>query len=128
MLHELTRVVFLGHWRKLQHDGIRLTRLVRSRPTVVTRNTWCTPRCALRLFKPARQVCGFESLARIPTGLDLREASGFVCAGLTCYNALRKTGATAGDIVAIQVRSSTDCYSSMSICRVLEGSATWEFR
>jgi D-arabinose 1-dehydrogenase-like Zn-dependent alcohol dehydrogenase len=47
-------------------------------------------------------VAPFESLARVPEGLKAEEAAPLLCAGLTCYNAFRLSGARAGDLVAIQ--------------------------
>ncbi len=41
------------------------------------------------------------ALARIPEGLSAAEAAPLMCAGITTYNALRHTGARAGDVVAI---------------------------
>lgn len=43
-----------------------------------------------------------ESLARIPAGLGAIETGPLLCAGLTTYNALRNSGARAGDTVAVQ--------------------------
>jgi len=43
-----------------------------------------------------------ESLARIPDGLSDAEAGPLLCAGITTYNALRNSGARAGDTVAVQ--------------------------
>ncbi len=43
-----------------------------------------------------------ESVARIPESLDAAEASPLLCAGVTTYNALRNSGARAGDTVAVQ--------------------------
>jgi D-arabinose 1-dehydrogenase-like Zn-dependent alcohol dehydrogenase len=43
-----------------------------------------------------------EALARIPDGLDAAEAGPLLCAGVTTYNALRNSGARAGDTVAVQ--------------------------
>jgi alcohol dehydrogenase/propanol-preferring alcohol dehydrogenase len=42
-----------------------------------------------------------EALARIPGGLAPAEAAPLMCAGVTTFNALRHTGASAGDVVAI---------------------------
>jgi alcohol dehydrogenase len=41
------------------------------------------------------------ALARIPDGLSFAEAAPMGCAGVTTFNALRLTGATAGDLVAV---------------------------
>jgi D-arabinose 1-dehydrogenase-like Zn-dependent alcohol dehydrogenase len=41
------------------------------------------------------------ALARIPTALPAREAAPLMCAGVTTYNALRHSSASAGDLVAI---------------------------
>jgi alcohol dehydrogenase, propanol-preferring len=43
-----------------------------------------------------------ESLARIPDELSAVEAAPLLCAGITTYNALRNSGARAGDTVAVQ--------------------------
>ncbi len=43
-----------------------------------------------------------ESVARIPEGLDAASAGPLLCAGVTTYNALRNSGARAGDLVAVQ--------------------------
>jgi len=43
-----------------------------------------------------------ESLARITEGLDLNTAGPLMCAGVTVFNALRNSGAVAGDVVAVQ--------------------------
>jgi D-arabinose 1-dehydrogenase-like Zn-dependent alcohol dehydrogenase len=43
-----------------------------------------------------------EALALIPDELPAEEAGRFMCAGVTVYNALRNSGARAGDVVAVQ--------------------------
>jgi D-arabinose 1-dehydrogenase-like Zn-dependent alcohol dehydrogenase len=43
-----------------------------------------------------------EALARIPDALTPEEAAPLMCAGITTFNALRKSGARSGDLVAIQ--------------------------
>jgi len=43
-----------------------------------------------------------ESVARLPADLDPAEAGPLMCAGVTTYNALRNSGARAGDTVAVQ--------------------------
>src|SRR5438105_172568 len=43
-----------------------------------------------------------EALALIPEELPPEEAGPFMCAGVTVYNALRNSGARAGDVVAVQ--------------------------
>jgi propanol-preferring alcohol dehydrogenase len=43
-----------------------------------------------------------EAVARIPAGMDAVTAAPLLCAGITTYNALRNTGARAGDTVAVQ--------------------------
>jgi propanol-preferring alcohol dehydrogenase len=43
-----------------------------------------------------------ESVARIPADLDAAETGPLMCAGITTYNALRNSGARAGDTVAVQ--------------------------
>ncbi|MCE5317725.1 MAG: alcohol dehydrogenase [Parachlamydia sp.] len=42
-----------------------------------------------------------SALAHIPEGLSFEEASPLMCAGITTFNALRNSGARAGDVVAI---------------------------
>jgi D-arabinose 1-dehydrogenase-like Zn-dependent alcohol dehydrogenase len=42
-----------------------------------------------------------EALALIPSELSAIEAGPLMCAGITTFNALRHSGATAGDVVAI---------------------------
>src|SRR5881394_1427794 len=42
-----------------------------------------------------------ETLAAIPDDLPAEEAGPFMCAGVTVYNALRNSGARAGDVVAV---------------------------
>jgi D-arabinose 1-dehydrogenase-like Zn-dependent alcohol dehydrogenase len=46
-------------------------------------------------------VAPHEALAAIPDDLDAIEAAPLLCAGITTYNALRHSGAKAGDVVAI---------------------------
>ena len=41
------------------------------------------------------------ALAAIPDDLPAEEAGPFMCAGVTVYNALRNSGARAGDVVAV---------------------------
>lgn len=43
-----------------------------------------------------------ESVARIPEGLDAKDAGPLLCAGVTTYNALRNLGAIPGQTVAVQ--------------------------
>jgi D-arabinose 1-dehydrogenase-like Zn-dependent alcohol dehydrogenase len=43
-----------------------------------------------------------ESVALMPDGLTPQEAAPLMCAGITTFNALRHSGAQAGDLVAIQ--------------------------
>ncbi|HLK19456.1 MAG TPA: alcohol dehydrogenase [Bryobacteraceae bacterium] len=47
-------------------------------------------------------VAPAQSLAAIPDELSPEEAAPLLCAGITTYNALRHSGATPGDVVAIQ--------------------------
>jgi D-arabinose 1-dehydrogenase-like Zn-dependent alcohol dehydrogenase len=42
-----------------------------------------------------------ESIARVPEGLSAVEAAPLMCAGITTFNALRHSGAGAGDVVAV---------------------------
>ncbi|HEU0209168.1 MAG TPA: alcohol dehydrogenase [Candidatus Udaeobacter sp.] len=43
-----------------------------------------------------------ETLAAIPDDVSAEEAGPFMCAGVTVFNALRNSGARAGDVVAVQ--------------------------
>jgi D-arabinose 1-dehydrogenase-like Zn-dependent alcohol dehydrogenase len=43
-----------------------------------------------------------EALALIPDAVPAEEAGPFMCAGVTVFNALRNSGARAGDLVAVQ--------------------------
>jgi len=47
-------------------------------------------------------VAPAEALASIPDDLPAEEAGPFMCAGVTVFNALRNSGARAGDVVAVQ--------------------------
>ena len=47
-------------------------------------------------------VAPAEALALIPDELPPEEAGPFMCAGVTVFNALRNSGARAGDVVAVQ--------------------------
>lgn len=47
-------------------------------------------------------VAPVEALAAIPDKLEAADAAPLLCAGITTYNALRNSGARAGDLVAIQ--------------------------
>jgi D-arabinose 1-dehydrogenase-like Zn-dependent alcohol dehydrogenase len=47
-------------------------------------------------------VAPVEALAAMPESLDAAEAAPLLCAGITTFNALRHSGAIAGDLVAIQ--------------------------
>jgi D-arabinose 1-dehydrogenase-like Zn-dependent alcohol dehydrogenase len=46
-------------------------------------------------------VAPTDALAAIPDDLSAEDAAPLLCAGVTTYNALRHSGATAGDVVAI---------------------------
>ena len=46
-------------------------------------------------------IAPFEALASIPDDLTSEDAAPLLCAGITTYNALRHSGARAGDLVAI---------------------------
>lgn len=46
-------------------------------------------------------VAPAEALARVPDDLDPEEAAPLLCAGVTTFNALRHTGASPGDLVAV---------------------------
>ncbi len=43
-----------------------------------------------------------EAVARMPEDLDSAEAGPLLCAGVTTFNSLRHSGATAGDLVGVQ--------------------------
>jgi D-arabinose 1-dehydrogenase-like Zn-dependent alcohol dehydrogenase len=47
-------------------------------------------------------IAPFEALASVPDDLKSEEAAPLLCAGITTFNALRHSGALAGDLVAIQ--------------------------
>ena len=47
-------------------------------------------------------VAPAAAVARIPDGLDAASAGPLMCAGITTFNALRNSGARAGDTVAVQ--------------------------
>ncbi len=47
-------------------------------------------------------VVPWESVARIPADMDAAAVAPLLCAGITTYNALRHSGARAGDTVAVQ--------------------------
>ncbi len=47
-------------------------------------------------------VAPAEAVAAIPENLPAEEAAPLLCAGITVYNALRHSGARAGDLVAVQ--------------------------
>jgi D-arabinose 1-dehydrogenase-like Zn-dependent alcohol dehydrogenase len=46
-------------------------------------------------------TCRASALARVPDGLTVEEAAPLMCAGVTTFNALRRSGARAGGLVAI---------------------------
>jgi D-arabinose 1-dehydrogenase-like Zn-dependent alcohol dehydrogenase len=46
-------------------------------------------------------IAPFEALAAVPDDLQADEAAPLLCAGITTFNALRHSGARAGDLVAI---------------------------
>jgi D-arabinose 1-dehydrogenase-like Zn-dependent alcohol dehydrogenase len=43
-----------------------------------------------------------EAVAKVPEGMDFKQAAPMMCAGMTVFNSLRHTKAVAGDLVAIQ--------------------------
>ncbi len=47
-------------------------------------------------------IARHEAVALMPRDLDAAEAGPLMCAGVTTYNALRHSGARAGDVVAVQ--------------------------
>jgi D-arabinose 1-dehydrogenase-like Zn-dependent alcohol dehydrogenase len=46
-------------------------------------------------------IAPFEALAAVPPELSAEEAAPLLCAGITTFNALRHSGAVAGDVVAV---------------------------
>jgi len=46
-------------------------------------------------------VVPFDTLARIPEGLDKIKAAPLLCAGITVFNAMRHQGLVAGDVCAV---------------------------
>ena len=46
-------------------------------------------------------VARANALARVPDGLDSVEAAPLLCAGITTFNAIRNSGATPGELVAV---------------------------
>ncbi|HLH44817.1 MAG TPA: zinc-binding dehydrogenase [Bryobacteraceae bacterium] len=47
-------------------------------------------------------VVPVEALVAIPDSLNAAEAAPLLCAGITTFNALRHSGASPGDLVAVQ--------------------------
>ena len=47
-------------------------------------------------------VCPWEAAARIPDALSAQDAAPLLCAGITTFNSLRNSGASPGDLVAVQ--------------------------
>lgn len=47
-------------------------------------------------------IASADALAPVPDAIPFEEAAPLFCAGLTTYNALRNSGARAGDLVAVQ--------------------------
>jgi D-arabinose 1-dehydrogenase-like Zn-dependent alcohol dehydrogenase len=47
-------------------------------------------------------IARHEAVALLPDGLDFAEAGPLLCAGITTFNSLRHSGATMGDLVAVQ--------------------------
>jgi len=47
-------------------------------------------------------IARHEAVALLPDGIDWAEAGPLLCAGITTFNALRNSGARAGDLVAVQ--------------------------
>ncbi|MGB2677639.1 MAG: alcohol dehydrogenase [Candidatus Acidiferrum sp.] len=47
-------------------------------------------------------IARHEAVALLPEGIDWAEAGPLLCAGITTFNALRNSGARAGDLVAVQ--------------------------
>lgn len=46
-------------------------------------------------------LAAVSALARVPDGLSATDAAPLMCAGVTTFNALRRSGARAGDLVAV---------------------------
>jgi D-arabinose 1-dehydrogenase-like Zn-dependent alcohol dehydrogenase len=79
---------------------------------------WTCPRCRRGDFITCRNlripgihfdggyadymIAPIEALASIPDELDAVHAAPLLCAGITTFNALRNSGARAGDVVAVQ--------------------------
>ena len=47
-------------------------------------------------------IAPIDAVARMPEGISPEDAAPLVCAGITTFNALRNSGARAGDLVAVQ--------------------------
>ena len=47
-------------------------------------------------------IADASALARVPASLDSVESAPLLCAGITTFNAIRNSGARAGDLVAVQ--------------------------
>jgi D-arabinose 1-dehydrogenase-like Zn-dependent alcohol dehydrogenase len=47
-------------------------------------------------------IADISALARVPESLDSVESAPLLCAGITTFNAIRNSGARAGDLVAVQ--------------------------
>jgi len=47
-------------------------------------------------------IARHEAVASLPEGIDWADAGPLLCAGITTFNALRNSGARAGDLVAVQ--------------------------
>ena len=65
-------------------------------------------------------IAPVEALAAIPDDLPAEEAGPFMCAGVTVYNALRNSGARAGEVVAVQA-------SAVSAISVYSTRGKWDF-
>ena len=61
-----------------------------------------SPASASTAATPSTRSFRSEAVARIPDELDAANAGPLLCAGVTTYNALRNSGARAGDTVAVQ--------------------------
>ena len=57
-------------------------------------------------------IAPVTALAAIPEGLPAEEAGPFMCAGVTVFNALRNSGARAGEVVAIHGIGDSDISES----------------
>ena len=60
-----------------------------------------SPGSTLTVVMPTHMIVPAAALAAIPDDLPAEEAGPFMCAGVTVFNALRNSGARAGEVVAV---------------------------